>query len=177
MNGSHKVCPSCGLLRPLDDQICPGCGHQFRTQFNQPVNQTQAFQPLPPNQQFPPFTPGLPGNLQTAKDLYKAKSDKAYKIAGSIVSVLFTILVLSAIGRMSKKEADEPQLTASQMASYCRYNMPSEELERLIGSPYRYQQIQGTFYWAIYPAVDYDLAVKHGNNVVLEWHIQPPPRD
>ena len=40
---SAKRCPECGKTAALQVQQCLGCGHQFRTYFEEPDNRTQAF--------------------------------------------------------------------------------------------------------------------------------------
>ncbi len=54
MAQSLKACPRCGAAQPLQAEVCPQCGHQFRTQFQalpgtQLVGnpQTPGYQPLP----------------------------------------------------------------------------------------------------------------------------------
>ena len=57
--GSFKLCPKCKLQAPLDAPVCVQCGHHFRTQFNPPPNQTQAFQ-APQTVQQAPYVPSQP---------------------------------------------------------------------------------------------------------------------
>lgn len=62
MNGqpTQKRCPQCQTVVDILTQQCPGCGHWFRTQFQQqPINQTTVIPPMggqhyqaPPNQGF-----------------------------------------------------------------------------------------------------------------------------
>ena len=40
---SAKRCPQCSKIVALSVPECPDCGHLFRTQFQDPINRTQAF--------------------------------------------------------------------------------------------------------------------------------------
>lgn len=50
MAANHKQCPQCRTIAALDARFCSQCGHQYRTVFTQPSDQTMAFGTPPPPQ-------------------------------------------------------------------------------------------------------------------------------
>lgn len=54
---SAKRCPQCGKVTGLHTSECGGCGHQFRTRFEEPSERTEAFEAV----RLPrPSAPGSP---------------------------------------------------------------------------------------------------------------------
>jgi len=63
---SFKKCPKCQTVAAITAPVCAACGHQFRTQFTQPVNQT------PPQQTQP--TQAMPPGIGQGTPAYQAPS-------------------------------------------------------------------------------------------------------
>lgn len=170
MDGAHKICPSCGLCRPLDDLQCPGCGHGFRTRFPRPVNQTTAFQSLPPSVVGPHRD-----NLTQ-----KLKRMGPGKILGAFASIGFSWWLASSVFALKQTYEERPspsKMTAFEMASCCDYNMPLRELDSYIGQPYTRINESSVAIWNIYAGKDLDLAVLECNGRVQRWKVQAPPRN
>lgn len=59
---TYKVCPDCGQKTYLDAQKCGRCNHSFRTKFQDPSNQTQAFSNPYGYSAYPQWPDAVPDN-------------------------------------------------------------------------------------------------------------------
>lgn len=64
----EKICPKCSQRAPLDATFCANCGHQFRTRFTPPADQT-IMAPPPQAAPAPSYNPAAPasGPLDTTE--------------------------------------------------------------------------------------------------------------
>ena len=87
----QKICPKCGGVQPIDQVICTGCQHQFRTKFAPVVNQTVALPSFPANQPVGQMPSKLPSwaNRQGPDPRFPAYQDHSPWAAG-ILAFLFT---------------------------------------------------------------------------------------
>lgn len=57
---AYKKCPKCQTVAAIDAPVCAACGHQFRTQFTQPVGQVPPQPTQPTQSMYTGAGPGVP---------------------------------------------------------------------------------------------------------------------
>ena len=84
----YKICPQCGQVAELHAPQCLRCGHQYRTQFTPPIQQTQAVVP-------PPFRPRANSGVSVGNGTNPVL--KGLGFCGGGCLLFFALMVLGSI--------------------------------------------------------------------------------
>lgn len=104
----YKICPHCRQAAALETPVCGRCGHQYRTQFVPPIDQTQVVMPPEPTQMVTPVPGPLRDGYPSPAPFYTGaplpRTIRVFPGTHSVVWAVILSFILVGLGQMYNRQ-------------------------------------------------------------------------